>query len=138
MDLTRAGARRAHSSAIGTERIADNMRAVFTLRGKETQGEMGKFRNAVAVLLRLIAQAMAEHVEGVDAVPGRKCGDIFLPFQHRAADSRQKNDGRARATRLPVAGAERADIDVSVLTHAGESFARVGDDHTHRPLSFFP
>ena len=82
------------------------MSAVFALHRQEGQREAGKVRNGVAVFPRLICQAVAEHVEGVDAVPVRERGDVLLPFQDGAADSRQKNDSRARASRPPETGAD--------------------------------
>ena len=67
------------------------MRAGFALRRQESQSETSKIGDRVAVLLRLIGQAVAEHVEGVDAVPGGEGRDIVLPFQNRAADPGEEN-----------------------------------------------
>ena len=119
------------------ERIADEMSTIFALCGQEAEGETGKVGNGVAILLRLIGQAMTEHVESVAPVPGGEGGNIFLPFQDRATNSGQKNNGAACATRLPEAGAEPADIYVSVLKRSSRSFRGFGNDQT-RWLSFSP
>ena len=71
-----------------------------------------------------------DDVEGVNAVLGGERGDIFLPFQNRAADSCEKNDGGAGASRLPEAGAECTYLHVSVLERIGGGFTGFGDDHT--------
>ena len=52
-------------------------------------------------------------------------------FENRLMRARHAGEG-------VFGGAERADIDVSVLTYAGEGFARVGDNHTHRLSLSFP
>jgi hypothetical protein len=90
------GESRAFKRCAAAKRVANEMRAGFALRRQESQSETRKIGNRLAVLLRLIGQAMAEHVEGVDTVPGGERRDIVLTFQNRAADSGEENDSRAR------------------------------------------
>src|SRR5262249_40578261 len=118
------------------KRVANEMRAGFAVRRQEGQSETSKIGNRVAVLLRLVGQAMAEHVEGVDTVPRGQRHDIAPPFQNRAADSGEENDSRAGPSRLPETGAECTDIRVPVLKRVGGGFARFDDDRKHG-LSLF-
>jgi hypothetical protein len=90
--------------------------------------------------LRLIGQAVPKHVEGIDPMLAGEGSNIFLPFQNRATDSRQKNNGGAGVSCLPKARPERADLNVSVIMQFSHGFslgARFDPSRSNRCLQIF-
>lgn len=91
----------------------------------EVQHELRQAAQTVGFSLRLVCQSEAQEVQREHAMAGRKCLDVAIPLQHRAADSVEQKHGRTCGANFPVTSLDGADFDEVICEHVGD---RLGGD----------